>query len=427
MDNTTFGNRESGNHASGGCVSSVTVSGNHASPHVKPSEDPSHAERLSARQVPLRMRKYMDNAALFRCPVCAAASAKAIEEPADNSRDGRDGRDRQGVVEAIESMDLLPRGSALVCDAGHTFDVSRKGYVNFVPSQKPLKGYSKAFFEARREFLSWGYYDHVLQVVSQVVLKAAADARVNDRFRVLDAGCAEGYYLRGIRQAIQTADAEANEADANSAEISGAEISDSKVSGSKVSGAKVADGERPAAAAATLLIGADISKDAVRLAAGGGDPNLWIVDDVANLALADASMDCILNVFTPANYREFRRVLRHGGMLVKVVPGPRHLEQLRRALGDGDHDEGDVVRIFQRNCDTTAVIPATRTFDVPPERVPTLIGMTPLAFRLDEAQRRKIMVSRITIDARVLVGVLRPDETPDTIAQTTNQSKVNNR
>ncbi|MGO5287632.1 putative RNA methyltransferase [Pseudoscardovia suis] len=399
MGNTTFGN-----HASGGCVSSVTVSSNHASPHVKPSEDPSHAERLSARQIPLRMRKYMDNAALFRCPVCAAASAKAIEEPADGSHDGRDS---QGIAEAIERMDLHPRGSALVCEAGHTFDVSHKGYVNFVPAQKPLKGYSKAFFEARREFLSWGYYDHVLQAVSQVVLKAAADARANDRFRVLDAGCAEGYYLRGIRQAIQSTDAKVDKAQANAAQAT--------------------SGTGPIAPTETLLIGADISKDAVRLAAGGGDPNLWIVDDVANLALADASMDCILNVFTPANYREFRRVLRHGGMLVKVVPGPRHLEQLRRALGDADHDEGDVMRIFQRNCDTTAVIPATRTFDVPPERVPTLIGMTPLAFRLDEAQRRKIMVSRITIDARVLVGVLRPDETPDTIAQPTNQSKVNNR
>lgn len=394
MGNTTFGNHASGNHAFGGRVS----------PHVKPSEDPSHAERLSARQVPLRMRKYMDNAALFRCPVCAAASAKAIEEPADHSHDGRDS---QGIAEAIERMDLHPRGSALVCEAGHTFDVSHKGYVNFVPAQKPLKGYSKAFFEARREFLSWGYYDHVLQAVSQVVLKATADARVNDRFRVLDAGCAEGYYLRGIRQAIQSTDAKVDKAQAESAEAT--------------------SGTGPIAPTGTLLIGADISKDAVRLAAGGGDPNLWIVDDVANLALADASMDCILNVFTPANYREFRRVLRHGGMLVKVVPGPRHLEQLRRALGDGDHDEGDVMRIFQRNCDTTAVIPATRTFDVPPERVPTLIGMTPLAFRLDEAQRRKIMVSRITIDARVLVGVLRSDETPDTIAQPTNQSKVNNR
>lgn len=394
MGNTTFGNHASGNHAFGGRVS----------PHVKPSEDPSHAERLSARQVPLRMRKYMDNAALFRCPVCAAASAKAIEEPADHSHDGRDS---QGIAEAIERMDLHPRGSALVCEAGHTFDVSHKGYVNFVPAQKPLKGYSKAFFEARREFLSWGYYDHVLQAVSQVVLKAAADARANDRFRVLDAGCAEGYYLRGIRQAIQSTDAKVDKAQANAAQAT--------------------SGTGPIAPTETLLIGADISKDAVRLAAGGGDPNLWIVDDVANLALADASMDCILNVFTPANYREFRRVLRHGGMLVKVVPGPRHLEQLRRALGDGDHDEGDVMRIFQRNCDTTAVIPATRTFDVPPERVPTLIGMTPLAFRLDEAQRRKIMVSRITIDARVLVGVLRPDETPDTIAQPTNQSKVNNR
>lgn len=308
-------------------------------------DDAQSAGALPGRQAPPRLRKYLDGAALFRCPLCAAAGG---------------------------SVRLRPSGSALRCTAGHTFDVSRKGYVNFMPSQKPLRGYTKEFFEARREFLSWGYYDHVLQAVSDVVADAMAKQAADRGFRLLDAGCAEGYYLRGIRRAIEAAPG---------------------------------NGPRADAGAGTLLIGADISKDAVRLAAGGGDPNLWIVSDVANLALADSSVDCVLNVFTPANYHEFRRVLRPGGVLVKVVPGPRHLEQLRQAVGEAAHSEDDVVRIFRRNCDMEADVAATRTFDVPHERMSTLIGMTPFAFGFDERQRRDIMVRRITIDARVLVGV----------------------
>lgn len=42
---------------------------------------------------------------------------------------------------------------SLVCKYGHCFDISSKGYVNFVSNQKPSKGYNLMFFEKRREFL----------------------------------------------------------------------------------------------------------------------------------------------------------------------------------------------------------------------------------------------------------------------------------
>lgn len=339
------------------------------------SQAGSQADSQSSAKLAPRVRKYMDAAALFRCPVCAARSeAAGSQQPSDAPSDA-------------SALELRPFGAALRCAAGHTFDVSRKGYVNFIPAQKPLKGYTKEFFDARREFLSWGYYDHVLGAVVDAVRQFATPDEVLRPLRILDAGCAEGYYLRGIAQAFRGDDGIGT----------GAVNRDADTSGAGAAGAMPGP----------MLIGADISKDAIRLAASGGDPNLWIVADVANLPLADASVDCVLNVFTPANYREFARVLRPGGVLIKVVPGPRHLEQLREAIGDGAHSESDVLRIFGENCTERATIPATQTFDVPAERQSTLLDMTPLAFRFSDAERRQLRVPRITIDARVLVGVLR--------------------
>lgn len=331
-----------------------------------PQDSPAHSS--CGTTLAPRVRKYMDAAALFRCPVCAAHSEQTHNEQAHNEQAHNE--QARNEHQDAPSLALLPFGAALRCATGHTFDVSRKGYVNFIPAQKPLKGYTKAFFDARREFLSWGYYDHVLTAVVDAVRRFAKPGEASQPLRILDAGCAEGYYLRGIAQASR-----------------------GDVAGSMP--------------LSPVLIGADISKDAIRLAASGGDPNLWVVADVANMPLADASVDCVLNVFTPANYHEFARVLRSGGVLIKVVPGPRHLEQLREAIGDGAHSEADVLRIFGDNCKTLATIPTTQTFDVPAERQATLLGMTPLAFRFSDAERRQLRVPRVTIDARVLVGVLK--------------------
>ena len=292
-------------------------------------------------------------------------------------------------------------GSGLRCLRGHTFDIARKGYVNFIPNQKPLKGYDAGFFASRREFLAWGYYEHVRKAVvdelariapqigsrgSQAPLDEPGSARGESMaiaepqesqgpgeargpqtareprgMRILDAGCGEGYYVRGVAEAFPDA----------------------------------------------TVIGADIAKDAVALAAQGGDPRLWAVCDVANLPIADGALDCVLNIFTPANYTEFRRVLRPGGVVIKAIPGPGHLRELRDRLGDNGHSESDVVDIFDSHLDRVACIRATRTLDVPDAHMRTLLGMTPLTFSRDPAEMVGISVPRITIDAELLVGVFR--------------------
>ena len=55
----------------------------------------------------------------------------------------------------------------------------------------------------------------------------------------------------------------------------------------------------------------DISKDSVQIAAKS-EPDWavnWFVGDLARLPIKDASMDILLDIFSPANYGEFRQFL----------------------------------------------------------------------------------------------------------------------
>ena len=83
------------------------------------------------------------------------------------------------------------------CPQGHSFDVARQGYVNLLTvGQKHSKspGDTKEQVLARRAFLSGGYYAPIAEVLCRLVLPLRPKA-------VVDAGCGEGYYLRGLRGA----------------------------------------------------------------------------------------------------------------------------------------------------------------------------------------------------------------------------------
>ena len=80
----------------------------------------------------------------------------------------------------------------------------------------------------------------------------------------------------------------------------------------------------------------DISKDSVQIAAKS-EPNWavnWFVGDLASLPIKDASMDILLDIFSPANYGEFRRVLFKDGILIKVIPTKNHLKEIRQKVQD---------------------------------------------------------------------------------------------
>ncbi len=185
---------------------------------------------------------------------------------------------------------LEREGSALRCPEGHSFDLAREGYVHLLPPNQKhsvLPGDGREMVLARREFLSKGYYKSLLNTICNQFLTLPGDAPA-----ILDAGCGEGYYTAGVYDALRAA------------------------------------GKRP------CMAGTDISKLALRSAGKRRREIAFAVASSYRLPLADGSVDGLLNCFSPLALEEFWRVLKPGGRFVYVVPGPRHLWEMKGILYD---------------------------------------------------------------------------------------------
>lgn len=185
---------------------------------------------------------------------------------------------------------LEREAGAYHCPNGHSFDVAREGYVHLLPPNQKhsaLPGDDRDMVLARRDFLSRGYYHPLLNTICSRILAVSGEAPV-----LLDAGCGEGTYTAGVYQALRAA------------------------------------GRFP------RMAGTDISKFALRTAAKREKGVEFAVASSYRLPLADGSVDVLLNCFSPLALEEFRRVLRPGGWFLYVVPGPRHLWEMKEILYD---------------------------------------------------------------------------------------------
>jgi 23S rRNA (guanine745-N1)-methyltransferase len=168
------------------------------------------------------------------------------------------------------------------CAQGHSFDVAREGYVNLLPVQHKHSrepGDNADMVLARRAFLQAGYYQPLRQAAA--ALLAPLQARV-----LLDIGCGEGYYSGAFRAAVPT------------------------------------------------VIGLDIAKPAVRLAAKRFRDISWLVGSAALLPLADDALDVVSSLFSPLPVGEMQRVLNARGHVLVVTPAAEHLWSIRERLFD---------------------------------------------------------------------------------------------
>lgn len=195
---------------------------------------------------------------LFRCPLCAAPLERAA--------------------------------GAYRCPEGHSFDIAKEGYVHLLPSNQKhsaLPGDDRDMVLARREFLSRGYYQPLLNTLCSRILALSGETPA-----LLDAGCGEGWYTAGVARALRAA------------------------------------GRRP------QMAGTDISKFALRTAAKREKGTEFAVASSYRLPLADGGVDVLLNCFSPLALEEFRRVLKPGGRFLYVVPGAEHLWEMKEILYD---------------------------------------------------------------------------------------------
>ena len=248
--------------------------------------------------------------------------------------------------------------TSLKCSNRHSFDLAKFGYVNLAPQIKQSTNYDKENFQNRQQILEAGFYQAILEGISDL-LATKPSAKT-----ILDIGCGEGFYSRKLQ-----------------------EVHSDKT-----------------------FYSFDISKDSVQIAAKS-EPNWvvnWFVGDLARLPIKDASMDILLDIFSPANYGEFRRVLSQNGILIKVVPTENHLKEIRQMVPEQltkkDYSNQDIKEHFQEHFSIQSSQIASLTKPITAERRQALLSMTPLLFHVDQSKIDWSQLTEITIEAEILLG-----------------------
>ncbi len=250
------------------------------------------------------------------------------------------------------------RERSLFCSKGHCYDIARQGYVNLAPRAKE-NFYKKELFESRARVFEAGVFEPVVQAISEAIYTHVP----SEHPVVLDAGCGEGYYLRSICPDRQM-----------------------------------------------TRIGFDIAKQAVQLAAKAAKDASFFVGDLAAIPVLDGCCDVVLDVFTPANYGEFARVLKPGGVLIKLAPRAGYLCQLRKAAEDQlrhhEYDGGQVERYAQQHMQMKEQRTITYTMPVDSDLVFHLARMTPMLAGVDLSAVDLSGITEITVDETLYVGTM---------------------
>ena len=159
----------------------------------------------------------------------------------------------------------------------------------------------------------------------------------------MDAGCGEGYYTSGIRQALAVA------------------------------------GKLP------KMAGIDISRSILRLAAKREKYVELAVASCFHLPFADEAADILLDCFSPLAIDEFRRVLKPGGHFLYVVPGAKHLWELKQVLYDRPYPNEEKETPYE-GFSYEAIIPVDFTLHLTsPADIRALFQMTPYCWKTPRA------------------------------------------
>ncbi|MFD7506378.1 putative RNA methyltransferase [Streptomyces sp. NPDC059850] len=233
---------------------------------------------------------------------------------------------------------LTQRERALLCSAGHTFDLAKQGYVNLLPGATKHSADTREMVDARADFLAAGHY---APIADALVALARRTAGPEVSGCVVDIGGGTGYYHARVMDAFPDA-------------------------------------------GGVLL---DISKFAARRAAKA-HPRIGaaVADAWQELPLQDGAASLVLNTFAPRNGPELRRILAPGGALLVVTARPGHLQELIDALGLLSVDDRKESRLTDQLAPYFTVAGTerlTRTMTLDHQALAQLVAMGPNAWHHD--------------------------------------------
>lgn len=245
-----------------------------------------------------------------------------------------------------------------VCPLGHSFDIARQGYVNLLAVQQKHSrnpGDTREQVLSRREFLEAGFY----APIAQALIDTAKGLGISGP--VLDVGCGEGYYSSRLAQAL-----------------------------------------------GAPLTGLDISKEAVRCAAGKYKDAQWLCATASHIPVADGSAAVLTSLFALTAPEEFHRVLQPDGYFFQVLAAQDHLLGLKVIIYDQlTFKEKDTQPEFPGFARVQSV-PIRFSFTVEGKQVQNLLSMTPHVFRITkEGAARLANTPCLTDTASCVLNVFR--------------------
>ena len=221
---------------------------------------------------------------------------------------------------------------SLKCLNNHNFDISKKGNIILYRTSKIKedKIYDTELFVNRRRFILEGFYYQMHNIVSKLI---------NDNFQteavILDMGCGEGTHDILIREKLKL---------------------ESKI------------------------IGIDLSKSAIELSTDYAYDNfIPILSDLNRLPIADNTIDVILNILSPSNAAEMKRVLKENGVIIKVTPHTDYLKELRELSNMSEYsNESQLEENIKSNFEVIKKHEIYKIYDLKISDFTLLSKMTPL-------------------------------------------------
>lgn len=181
--------------------------------------------------------------------------------------------------------ELISDGKSMRCSSGHCYDISRKGTVNLLISNRSRHGDDKRMVAARKRFLDSGHYEPLHKEIRELVRRYAESGCT-----ILDCGCGECSYTADISRELQNNGINAD------------------------------------------IIGIDVSKEAISYGASRHAGIRLAAASVFDIPLPDGSCDIVTALFSPFSGSEYLRVLKKNGIYITAFPLEEHLFELKQAV-----------------------------------------------------------------------------------------------
>ncbi|WP_093625618.1 methyltransferase domain-containing protein [Limosilactobacillus gorillae] len=253
---------------------------------------------------------------------------------------------------------LTIEGDSLVCSVGHRTDFNKHGYLYFLKGRSNDE-YDRKMLTDRRRLLEAGLFSPMVQAVCGQLPSAPTT--------ILDVGTGEGTPLLQLAKLRNSQD---------------------------------------------TMVGFDISKAGIQLAAQLDLEAFFCVADLRKLPFANESFGAVVEFFSPSDYKEFDRLLAPGATLIKVIPNAGYLAELRSLLygAVGRHsvyNNQPVVDLFMDHYPNAKQIPVHYQFPLPMELRQAMVEMSPLhwgkdARKLSDEDLKSL--AAVTVDVTVLVA-----------------------